>query len=114
MRRYVLAVVVATAVAALVGGCLTATDVGSDSVPQDATNPKKAIDSAVTSSCRANLRAIYSMVQAYQAENGRLPTASELAAGPGKLPKEPGGGSYTIDPTTGAVTCSVGHGRYPE
>ncbi len=114
MRRYILVVIVAAAVTALLGGCLTATDVGPDGAPVDVTNPQKAKDSAVTSACQANLRAIYSMVQAYQAENGRLPTASELAAGPDKLPEEPAGGSYAIDPATGAVTCSAGHGRHPE
>jgi len=114
MRRHTLPVLVAAAVIALLAGCMTATDVGSEGVPADVTNPKKAMDSAVTASCRANLRAIHAMVQAFQAENGRLPNASDLAAGPDRMPKEPAGGSYTIDPATGAVTCSVGHGRYPE
>lgn len=76
-------------------------------------NPKKPAQQAETQACKANLRAIYAMEQAYHAQNGRYATLEELAS-QGSVPPEPSGGSYSIDTRTGLVTCSVGHGHYPE
>lgn len=108
--RYVALLSAASAILLVAAGCSASSDV----VPKTYQNPKAAKDTAATEVCKTNLRAIYSAEQALKAQAGRVPTAEELGQSMGGLPKEPAGGAYGVDPRTGAISCSVGHGKYPE
>lgn len=110
MKRWIAVSVMLLALALIALGCGSSSEV----VPNVEMNPTGAKDAAVAQVCKANLRIIYSSEQAYFTQNSRYATVDELAKVGGRMPREPAGGTYSVDPQTGAVTCSVGHGKYPE
>ncbi|RJQ54095.1 MAG: hypothetical protein C4521_04380 [Actinobacteria bacterium] len=82
--------------------------------PAPSMNPKAVKDSASATACRANMKAIHASQQAYHAQKGSYGSLQDIERFSGPLPREPAGGSYSIDTATGRVTCSVGHGSAPE
>lgn len=108
MRR-VVAMAGTVALLVLISGC----DV-SGTLPEPIVNPKSTKDAASATACMANMKAIYASEQAFQAQKGSFGSAGDLEEFSGPLPKEPSGGSYSIDASSGRVTCSIGHGSVPE
>ncbi len=94
--------------ALLLSGCTQ-----SSGLPSPMLNVKGQKDAALATACRANMKSIYSAEQAYRAEHEAFVSLDELEQSYGKLPKEPGGGTYSIDTQIGRVTCSAGHGSEP-